>query len=151
MRKWLGRSLPGYAKATPDALIVAEGSTVTVSGAGVIATKAIGGGGTVNGKVVLTANAKVIAKVTADGLAIGQMSLSEELDLSQGGKVTLDGDANKVAPGDYTLVSSASETTGTWTLDDSFAVCSRRVFSLTVQPGKIVLHVMKRGTLILVR
>ena len=151
MKKWLGRDLPGYAKATPDALIVAEGSTVTVSGAGVIATKAIGGGGTVNGKVVLTANAKIVAKVTADGLAIGQMALSDELDLSLGGTVTLDGDANKVTPGDYVLVSSASETTGAWTLDNSFTACSRRVFSLTVQPGKIVLHVMKRGTLIRVR
>lgn len=100
-----------------------------------------------NGKVVLAAN----AKVTADGLDIGQMTFSDELDLSQGGTVTLEGDAQRVAPGDYTLVSSASATTGVWTLDDSFAACSRRVFSLTVQPGKIVFHVMKRGALILVR
>ena len=149
--KWFGRTMSNCCAGRVASIELTAGATLQVVGGEPLTTASLGGAGTVNGKVVLTANAKVVAKVTADGAAIGQMALSEALDLSLGGTVTLDGDANKVAPGDYVLVSSASGTTGAWSLDDSFSACSRRVFSLTVQPGKIVLHVMKRGSLLIVR
>ena len=151
MKKWKGVDTPGYAAAVLDSLAVDEGATVKVLGtAPLTVSTLVAAGGTVEGAVRLAEGATLSVPIV--GNSLGAVSLAGGFDFSGGCAVSVVGNADSVAPGVYTIVSSPSvkaESAALWTFVEPDA--KRRVFSLSVVDGSVVVGVSKRGLSMIVR
>ena len=151
MKKWKGVDTPGYAAAVLDSLAVDEDATVKVLGtAPLTVSTLVAGGGTVEGAVRLAEGATLSVPVV--GSSLGAVSLAGGFDFSGGCAVSVVGNADSVAPGVYTIVSSPSvkaESAALWTFVEPDA--KRRVFSFSIVDGAVVVGVSKRGLSMIVR
>lgn len=147
--KWFDQETSGFRCARAKALEIAAGATLTVKGAP-LAVSSVSGGGTVEGSLALTAGAIIEVPVTEDG-SVGTISVTGNVDLSNGGIVRLAGYPKKLSPGVHTLIASPSISAGTagvWVVTPDV---KGRVFSARVVDGALQLEVSKLGLAIIVK
>lgn len=148
--KWFGRPYPAkFASAQVRALVVAEGATVNVEGDKPLICSALSGAGTVNGAVTLAAEATFTVPVNDDGTVTQTLTVSGEVDLSQGGTVQLTGDVAKLAAGSYRIVAATGiGSADNWTVG---GYTGRKILKLQVGVDGLYLKVSNWGLSIIIR
>jgi hypothetical protein len=146
-KKWFNRRTPGWTAAEAGEIVVDPGATLTVAGGSPLTARALGGGGTVSGDVILAEGGEILAVVAADGSVQG-LTATGSADLSAGGTVRLAGAVDALLPGNYPLVTSASINLGSahWTCADSLSRYSLRIVA---RATSLDLSVAVKGTTIL--
>jgi hypothetical protein len=108
--KWFGKVTIGHRPAVVSNLTVRSGATLSVvGGAPLTVNGAFSVQGTVSGDVALAGGAELMVVVGADG-SVSTSGFAGALDLSNGVKVRLCGEVNKLAPGEYTIAQTAGLT-----------------------------------------
>ena len=149
-KKWYGTDKPGFRPAVVGTLEVASGATVVSDGNAPVTVSAVKGGGTVEAKIAFAEQPAFVLVATEDG-NVGGLTLTQPVDLSQGGTVRLTGAVAALEPGDYVAVVSPSIAAGqSWQLSVENPH-RRRSYALRVQDGKLVLSVRKLGYVIQIR
>ena len=148
--KWFGRPYPAkFASSRVRALAVAEGATVNVEGDKPLICSVLSGAGTVNGALALAAEATFEVPVNSDGTVAQTLTVSGEVDLSQGGTVLLTGDVAKLAQGTYKLLSATGVgSVDNWTVG---GYTGRKTLTLKVRVDGLYLNVTGQGLCIIVR
>lgn len=147
-KKWFGIDTPGYGSAA-DAVSVSAGATLTILGTDFSVTS-LGGCGTVSGDVTIAANGGIVAVVNTDGSVSGP-TVTGNVTLNDG-TVTIAGDAESIAPGNYTILNAASisGSANSWTV----AAPKRKRsygYAITLTDTAMVLHVYKFGLRAIIR
>ena len=149
-KKWFGVDTPGYGDLVLDKITVSSGATLTLNGGTTFTAGGLGGGGTVSASVILTENAEMDAVVNQDGTVSG-LTVTGDLDLSNGGVVRFTGAVPGLVEGDYLLVRSEGVlSVGEWVIDTT-GVPRRFQCALRVRSNELRLLVMKRGIRVRVR
>ena len=151
--KWFGETTPKYRPAVVSNLTVRSGATLSVvGGAPLTVNGAFSVQGTVSGDVVLASGAELVVNVGADG-SLSTSGFAGALDLSNGVKVRLCGEVNKLASGEYTIAQTAGLTfsaSGSSVVSD---VPFKRNLSLGLgtDGNALVLKVLAPGLRVIVR
>ena len=151
--KWFGEATPKYRPAVVSNLTVRSGATLSVvGGAPLTVNGAFSVQGIVSGDVVLASGAELVVNVGADG-SLSTSGFAGALDLSNGVKVRLCGEVNKLAPGEYTIAQTAGLTfsaSGSSVVSD---VPFKRNLSLGLgtDGNALVLKVLAPGLRVIVR
>lgn len=143
-KKWYGLDTPGSRSASADAIEVASGATLAVSGGAPVETAGLAGGGTVAGDVALAAGAVIRARVDASGEIVDTLSVTGSIDFSRGGTVVLEGEVSKIKAREWTLVASSSIVAGSaagWTCANT----PRYTMRVAARNGALVLRVVPKG------
>ena len=149
-KKWRGTSKDGYREAQVGTLTVDAGATLNVAGDGALTVARISGGGTVNGRVRLTAGAVLEVVIRNDG-SVAALTVGD-VDLSKGGTVRLVGSVKTLRKGTQDLVLSSTISAGAadgWTL--VYDGEARAVLTLKAVAGKLQLDKTPFGMMLLVR
>jgi len=148
--KWFGRPYPAkFSQQRVRSLSVAEGATVTVEGGMPLVCSSLSGAGTVNGAITLTANAFFDVRVNDDGVITQTLTVSDGVDLSQGGTVRLMGNVENLKAGTYKLISAANiGSVANWTVT---GYEGRKVLKLAAMSDGLYLNVTPRGFCVIVR
>ena len=148
-KKWFGVTTPGYRPAVMGPLSVEAGAELEIVGGAPLTVTGLKGAGTVDGAVAFAADAVFTVAVGEDG-TLSVPTVSGGLDVSAGGTVLLVGAVAALEPGTYDLGAvKAAETYGTWTAVTETPI--RKVLSVGVSDGHLVLTVTPRGTVLLIR
>ena len=155
-KKWRGETVPGYAEAGMDSLIIENGASVRMCGYALSAANpigkftlgALGGDGSLAGDVVLAPGGDIVAVVDEDG-AIGGVVVDGALDLTGGGRVVFTGEVGRLVPGLYPVL-TATELSfgGTWECSSPLAT---RTVTLRRAGNVVYLNVCACGTLMIFR
>ena len=151
--KWFGEATPKYRPAVVSNLTVRSGATLSVvGGAPLTVNGAFSVQGIVSGDVVLASGAELVVNVGADG-SLSTSGFAGALDLSNGVKVRLCGEVNKLAPGEYPIAQSTSLTFSASISSVVSDVTFKRNLSLElVADGNVlVLRVLAPGLRVIVR
>lgn len=151
-QKWFGEETVGYRAPKAASVSVAAGATLELVGGAPITVGALNGAGTISGAVKLAANTVFEVEVADDG-SVPLLTVSGAADLSAGGTVRLTGAVRKLAVGAFPILSATPgfdpAVLANWTLVVDGE--PRRILSLGVVDGKIVLKSERFGAMLLVR
>ena len=147
-RKWFGKETPHYYKEMCDAFSVAAGSTLAVTGGGLIETSGIGGGGTVEGNVALDEAA--VFNVALDGATVPTLTVTGNVSLPKKATVVVSGSLSGVALGCYPIL-SAGAIAGSVREWDVVSGKGRRHCVVSTEGDSIVLTVIPDGMFLIFR
>ena len=151
-QKWFGEETVGYRAPKAASVFVAAGATLELVGGAPMTVGALNGAGTISGAVKLAANTVFEVEVADDG-TVPLLTVSGAADLSAGGTVRLTGAVRKLAVGAFPILAATPgfdpAVLANWTLVVDGE--PRRILSLGVVDGKIVLKSERFGAMLLVR
>lgn len=146
--KWFGRRIASLAPSAARRVSVAAGATLTVSGGAPLSVASFACQGTVDGSVVFTAGAELLARINDDG-SITPATVAGGADLSSGGTVRLVGDVGRLDRGPHLLVAASDVALGKWSV--AFAGTVNRAFALRRTAEGVCLLVADKGTALIFR
>ncbi|MBR4654927.1 MAG: hypothetical protein IKO72_16340 [Kiritimatiellae bacterium] len=149
-KKWFNEDTPGFRPATLGALTVAGGGTLVVEGGAPVTVSSLTlGGGTVQGSVILAANASLDVAVAADG-STTPVAFTGSFDMSRGGTVHFTGMPAALRVGRHVLVAGANiQSLAGWSVDTS-TLRPGWSANLKLEDGDLCLYYVN-GTVIIFR
>jgi hypothetical protein len=141
-KKWFGRVTPCWTPATAGEVIVDPGAALSLVGGAPLTARALGGGGTISGDVIL--DGEIVAVVASDGSVEG-LTVTGSADVSAGGVVRFAGFVDALVPGRYPLVAATTLVSGGgWACVSPNSAFSAAV-RVSAAGGSLVLVVAQKG------
>lgn len=148
-KRWFNRDTEGYLVAEASSFVVAAGAQATIRD-GALETAALGGAGTISGKLLLREGGTFLVDVPASGRPEGPLTVAGEVTLSETATVAFTGTPERIEPGVYPLLTATSivGSVADWTVPKPTAGLGARI---ALENGQLVLHVFGAGTMLILR